>query len=220
MHVKFASSFISSYMQVTLGFEELQTTQIAFDPIQRFLIPLSCMKGPCITDASFVEEPSKRSEKDSSDEDGSNFSKRSPLSSEECETPELYDLDSIEDCEDVAVDEGSVSTFYGTVSYDTLAAVNLLAAAVCLDGKEDHHGVNELVLPKLIDKTSSPDSNPTTPLVLKRTLLSWRAGKFSFKSPRAKGEPLLNKACREEGGDDIDLFRRQQSPPYGAIYQV
>ncbi|XP_020594679.1 uncharacterized protein LOC110034775 [Phalaenopsis equestris] len=41
----------------------------------------------------------------------------------------------------------------------------------------------------------------------KRSILPWRTRKY--KSPKAKGEPLLKKAYREEGGDDIDYDRRQ-----------
>jgi hypothetical protein len=45
----------------------------------------------------------------------------------------------------------------------------------------------------------------------KRSILSWRKRKLSFRSPKAKGEPLLKKAYGEEGGDDIDFDRRQLS---------
>ncbi|KAJ6749924.1 hypothetical protein OIU85_000540 [Salix viminalis] len=44
-----------------------------------------------------------------------------------------------------------------------------------------------------------------------RNILSWRKRKLSFRSPKAKGEPLLKKAYGEEGGDDIDFDRRQLS---------
>lgn len=45
----------------------------------------------------------------------------------------------------------------------------------------------------------------------RRGILSWRKRKLSFRSPKAKGEPLLKKAYAEEGGDDIDFARRQLS---------
>ncbi|KAL0346939.1 UNVERIFIED_CONTAM: hypothetical protein Scaly_1709900 [Sesamum calycinum] len=45
----------------------------------------------------------------------------------------------------------------------------------------------------------------------KRSILPWRKRKLSFRSPKAKGEPLLKKAYGEEGGDDIDFDRRQLS---------
>ncbi|KAM3378113.1 hypothetical protein P3S68_010526 [Capsicum galapagoense] len=43
----------------------------------------------------------------------------------------------------------------------------------------------------------------------KRSLISWRKRKLSFKYPKTKGEPLLKKYYGEDGGDDIDFDRRQ-----------
>ncbi|KAF8085244.1 hypothetical protein N665_0674s0009 [Sinapis alba] len=45
----------------------------------------------------------------------------------------------------------------------------------------------------------------------RRSILPWRKRKLSFRSPKAKGEPLLKKDNGEEGGDDIDYDRRQLS---------
>nr|GEY48302.1 hypothetical protein [Tanacetum cinerariifolium] len=42
----------------------------------------------------------------------------------------------------------------------------------------------------------------------KRSIFPWRKRKFRFRSFKAKGEPLLKKDVREEGGDDIDFDRR------------
>ncbi|EPS73664.1 hypothetical protein M569_01090 [Genlisea aurea] len=51
----------------------------------------------------------------------------------------------------------------------------------------------------------------TVVVTSKRSILPWRKRKMSFRSPKAKGEPLLKKAYGEEGGDDIDFDRRQLS---------
>ncbi|GMH10234.1 hypothetical protein Nepgr_012075 [Nepenthes gracilis] len=40
-------------------------------------------------------------------------------------------------------------------------------------------------------------------------ILTWSTRMLSFRSPKAKGEPLLKKEYGEEGGDDIDFDRRQ-----------
>ncbi|KAF3530476.1 hypothetical protein DY000_02043397 [Brassica cretica] len=48
-------------------------------------------------------------------------------------------------------------------------------------------------------------------LLQRRSILPWRKRKLSFRSPKAKGEPLLKKDNGEEGGDDIDYDRRQLS---------
>lgn len=42
----------------------------------------------------------------------------------------------------------------------------------------------------------------------KKSILPWRKRKLGFRSPKAKGEPLLKKGNRAEGGDDIDYDRR------------
>lgn len=52
----------------------------------------------------------------------------------------------------------------------------------------------------------------------KRSILPWRKRKLSFRSPKAKGEPLLKKAYAEEGGDDIDFDRRQLSSDESASF--
>ncbi|KAG7012965.1 hypothetical protein SDJN02_25719, partial [Cucurbita argyrosperma subsp. argyrosperma] len=55
------------------------------------------------------------------------------------------------------------------------------------------------------------DSSQTTQQNSMRKMLSWRKRKLSFKSRKIKEEPLLKKHYGEEGGDDIDFARRQQS---------
>ncbi|KVI00034.1 EEIG1/EHBP1 N-terminal domain-containing protein [Cynara cardunculus var. scolymus] len=45
----------------------------------------------------------------------------------------------------------------------------------------------------------------------RRSILPWKKRKLNFRSPKAKGEPLLKKGYGEEGGDDIDFDRRQLS---------
>nr|GEV36987.1 hypothetical protein [Tanacetum cinerariifolium] len=42
----------------------------------------------------------------------------------------------------------------------------------------------------------------------KRSIFPWRKRKLNFRSFKAKGEPLLKRDIREEGGDDIDFDRR------------
>jgi len=68
-------------------------------------------------------------------------------------------------------------------------------------------------MPKLIDNPSSSDSDHSLPQTFLRSLLSWKRRKVSFRVVREMAEPLLNEACREEGGDDIDFNRRQSRFP-------
>lgn len=44
--------------------------------------------------------------------------------------------------------------------------------------------------------------------ILKRSIFPWKKRKLSFRSFKVKGEPLLKRDVREEGGDDIDFDRR------------
>lgn len=202
---------------VTLNFIHLQNDQEPFDPVQKLLVPLSCI-------IPFVSEKDtpKRPDKYFSDEDGS-VCKQSPRS-EECESADLFDSESTEEGE---VDEAMDGDDLISGSYDTLAAANLSAGPIYLDCKEYENGDNELTnsgssfdsLPKLIDEPSSPDSDLASQQPAVRKLLSWKKRKFSFKSsPKARGEPLLNKAYGEEGGDDIDFHRRQSGSPNDPFY--
>ncbi|KAM3341829.1 hypothetical protein P3S68_026795 [Capsicum galapagoense] len=56
------------------------------------------------------------------------------------------------------------------------------------------------------DKTAA---NQSTEQSSKRSLLSWRKRKLSFKYPKTKGEPLLKKHYGEDCADDIEFDRRQ-----------
>lgn len=66
---------------------------------------------------------------------------------------------------------------------------------------------------RAVEEPCSPDSDHAVVQPSMRSLLSWKKRKLSFRSPRARGEPLLNKAYGEEGGDDIDFDRRQLCTP-------
>ena len=155
---------------VTLNFINLQNDQDPLEPVQKFLAPLSCIR-PFASEKDTPKVPDKYS----SDEDGS-YCKQSPVS-EECESADLFDSESIEEGEvDEAVD-GDVSIFG---SYDTLAAANLSAGAIYLECKEYGNGDNELTssgssfdsLPKLIDEPSSPESDLASPQPSLRKLIS------------------------------------------------
>ncbi|KAE8666112.1 pentatricopeptide repeat-containing family protein [Hibiscus syriacus] len=61
-----------------------------------------------------------------------------------------------------------------------------------------------------VEDSATPVLEPSLLQSSKRSILSWRKRKLSFRSPKAKGEPLLKKG-NGEGGDDIDFDRRQLS---------
>lgn len=63
--------------------------------------------------------------------------------------------------------------------------------------------------PKGDEVSTSAGQEEKVVLSAKRSLLPWRKRKLSYRSLKAKGEPLLKKAFAEEGGDDIDFDRRR-----------
>lgn len=160
-----------------------------------------------------------RSKKASEEEDGSD-DKLSPRS-EECDFFESIDTASADESEEGGADYRICSIFKKSLSYGTLATANLVVEGVLhLDSTENEVGNNWVMnsipslepMPKLIDEPSS-DSDHALPQTSMRSLLSWKRRKVSFRVARERGEPLLNKAYREEGGDDIDFVRRQSSFP-------
>ncbi|KAH9298947.1 hypothetical protein KI387_030629 [Taxus chinensis] len=220
---------------ITIAFVELQTSQEALDPVHKFVVPSLPFIGANLL--SEKEEFSAfkaglrkvkvlreyvvvgRSKKVSEEEDGSD-DKLSPRS-EEHESADMLDSDSVDACEhDEAV--GVVgSRFRESFSYGTLATANLVVEGVLyLDLRDDVDGDNWMMnslpsvepIPKLVDEPSS-DSDHAVPQTTMRSLLSWKKRKVTFRSPKERGEPLLNKAYGEEGGDDIDFDRRQSGFP-------
>lgn len=110
------------------------------------------------------------------------------------------DLD--EEVEDIKEDNNARKSF----SYGTLASVNNVSNEMRIDGEyEDcvyyNHRRSDVGCSHVEDRLS-PGPELSLP---KRSILPWK--KRKFRSPKAKGEPLLKKAY-EEGGDDIDYDRR------------
>lgn len=221
---------------ITLSFLELQTSQETMDAVHRIIVPslsfigghlssdkdeLSALKAGLRKVKFFTEYVAVgRSKKASEEEDGSD-EKLSP-GSEESEFAESDESASADECEEDGADYRLCSEFKKSLIYGPLAAANLVVEGVLhLDSTENVVGnfwvTNSLPnlepMPKLIDEPSSSDSDHSLPQTSMRSLLSWKRRKVSFRLVRERGEPLLNKACREEGGDDIDFDRRQSSFP-------
>lgn len=157
--------------------------------------------------------------------DGGKFSPRSDGSVEDA--LDLFDSDWVDDSDyeyGEEVEKGNIGQF---VSYGTLAGVNLVvegalphhadeAAGAAADRVEVREYIHSRALDMTIPKVDAVPGEVSTfesgELVSQGALmsmLSWRKRKLSFRSPRSRGEPLLNKAYGEEGGDEIDWHRRQ-----------
>ncbi|KAH9616191.1 hypothetical protein KSS87_023386 [Heliosperma pusillum] len=129
-----------------------------------------------------------------------------------------FDTDSFDDSEEGESEESKENiSVEKSCGYGNLVHVNLAGRA--LDPRVNCE-VDELVYysNKQLDIDSSPCQDLDTSVseqLLRQSpkfgILAWRKRKLSFKAPRVKGEPLLKKDYREEGGDDIDFDRRQLS---------
>lgn len=160
----------------------------------------------------------RKAKKACREEEGSDG--RCSARSEDGEYNYPFDSDSLDDFEEGESDEGKGdSTVRKSFSYGSLAHANYAGGSISSNmrvNNEDEDWVyysnrkSDVGCSRVEDSTASI-SEPSLLQSSKRGLLSWRKRKLSFRSPKAKGEPLLKKAYGEEGGDDIDFDRRQLS---------
>ncbi|KAF9664852.1 hypothetical protein SADUNF_Sadunf16G0061100 [Salix dunnii] len=171
----------------------------------------------------------RRAKKACREEEGSEG--RCSVRSEDGEDNYNYDSESLDDLEEGESDEVKEdSTVRKSFSYGTLAFANYAGGSLYSSARinaEDEDWLYYSNRKSDVGCSYSDDYTPSVsePSVLqnsKRSILSWRKRKLSFRSPKAKGEPLLKKAYGEEGGDDIDFDRRQlssdESPALGVSH--
>ncbi|KAG8380700.1 hypothetical protein BUALT_Bualt06G0043200 [Buddleja alternifolia] len=141
----------------------------------------------------------------SSDERSSDIEFNSPL-----DTDSLDDSDE-EESEEVKED----SCVWKSFNYGTLASANRAGASIQsnMSSSEDEDLIYYSHCKSDVGQTYNVGSvsEHSTDRNRKRGLIPWRKRKLSFTSPKVKGEPLLKKDYREDGGDDIDFDRRQLS---------
>ncbi|XP_017697221.3 uncharacterized protein LOC103702917 [Phoenix dactylifera] len=90
------------------------------------------------------------------------------------------------------------------LNYRKLSVTNILLFDQFNGKIEDHKDKKDRYF------QGSPDRIKQQPSLVR--LLSWNKMKVSFKAVNYhRGAPLLNKACGEDGGDDIDSERRRRS---------
>uniref|UniRef100_A0A2P2L291 C2 NT-type domain-containing protein n=1 Tax=Rhizophora mucronata TaxID=61149 RepID=A0A2P2L291_RHIMU len=219
-------------LKISLSLLELRTAPETTEPVQRAIVPISSpsQSGEAVStekDLSAIKAGLRRvkifvstgrAKKACREEEGSDcrFSARS----DDGEYNYPFDSDSLDDFEEGEVDEvKDESSVRKSFSYGTLAYANYAGGSFYSDtGKngEDEDWVyyshrKSDVGCSHVDDVTSLVSEQSLLQNSKRSLLSWRKRKLNFRSPKAKGEPLLKKAYGEEGGDDIDFDRRQLS---------
>lgn len=117
----------------------------------------------------------------------------------------VLDSDSDSDDELESDESSQVSGIRKSFNYGTLAYANHSTHSNT-SSSEDEDWIYYSHQPKGSSLPHHPMQHNSKP-----RLLPWRKRKLSFKSPKIKGEPLLNKCNGDEGGDDIDFDRRQLS---------
>ncbi|KAK4759597.1 hypothetical protein SAY87_022728 [Trapa incisa] len=131
-----------------------------------------------------------------------------------------YDTDSHDDdFEGLVSEEGKDSSYqmksfsYGTLAYANHVGGSFYSNRRISDKDEDwvyySYRIPDVGISSQKEDPVTSISQQTQMSSPKLGILSWRKRKLSFRSPKARGEPLLKKANAEDGGDDIDFDRRQ-----------
>ncbi|KAG0500767.1 hypothetical protein HPP92_000839 [Vanilla planifolia] len=159
--------------------------------------------------------PGRRLRKALHDDEGSD-GKYSAKSENACYAYPL-DTDSFDDEDDDPIDPkecGNNAIIRKSFSYGTLADAKSLASAFYCDMKMNKQ-FEDLVYysHRSNDVDSSHETQPSVSeesifQTTKRSILPWKKRKYTLRSAKAKGEPLLKKSYGEDGGDDIDYARR------------
>ncbi|XP_068635426.1 uncharacterized protein [Aristolochia californica] len=222
-------------LHLALSFLELRTAQESPESVQRAIVavPLSPPPGEVISSekdelsalkaglrkvkilTEFVS--TRRSKKACFEEEGSEG--RCSARSEDAEYTYPFDTDSLDEIDEGELEEGKEgSSFRKSFSYGTLASANCMGGSyyseTMINGENEdwiYYSNRKSDVGCVNAEETSSTSEQSRLQVSKKGILSWRKRKLSFRSPKAKGEPLLKKAYGEEGGDDIDFDRRQLS---------
>ncbi|XP_010552885.1 PREDICTED: uncharacterized protein LOC104823154 [Tarenaya hassleriana] len=160
----------------------------------------------------------KENARDGTSDSESKSKSKSPDRNLYSESSDLFTTDSLDDdAEDDSEESREDVSAFDPVSYKTLPYANWARGSF-------HSGINpedeDLIYysHRRSENGHSHDENSTDTAgseqlssgqLSKKRMLSWKKRKLSFRSPKRKGELLLKKDCREEGGDDIDFDRRQ-----------
>ncbi|XP_020271935.1 uncharacterized protein LOC109847101 [Asparagus officinalis] len=213
---------------LALSLLELRTSQESFEIVQRPIVPaplspssgdalpsekneLSALKAGLRKVKILTDFVSTRKAKKTCREDESSEG-RCSARSEDADYPYPFDTDFLDDDLEGELEEDKEnSSIRKSFSYGTLATANYVGGSFYSDMRingeyEDwvyySHRKSDVACSHAEDMTSSVQEQ--TVLSSKRSILPWRKRKLSFRSPKAKEEPLLKKCNGEEGGDDID----------------
>lgn len=157
----------------------------------------------------------RRPKKECHHEGGESSDGKSSVRSEDAHEY-IYPLDT--DSDEGESEQGNIEKSFG---YGTLAYVNHVGTMFYSNGSSSSED-EDLVFytHKITDSGNlynhtAPTTTNTSSVLDHQSpihkILPWRKRKLSFRSSKAKSEPLLKKYYGDEGGDDIDHDRRQLS---------
>lgn len=221
-------------LHLTLKLLELRSGHESSEIVQRHVVPASLSSPP--GDASYEKDElsalkaglrkvkiltefvsARKSKKTFRGDEGSDG--RNSTGSEDADYTYQLDSDSLDDDPDEELEDGKGdASIRKSLSYGSLSNANYIDGVLHCDTNfngeyEDcvyHSRRGSDVEYSHVDETASSVTEQQFILqATKRSILPWRKRKYNFRSPKAKGEPLLKKAYGEEGGDDIDYDRRQ-----------
>ncbi|KAM3234637.1 hypothetical protein P3L10_014673 [Capsicum annuum] len=149
-------------------------------------------------------------------EEGSSSDGRNSIRSEDPDYVYPVDTDSLDEDSVGEFEEGKEDTsVQKSFSYEALVYANHAGGSFCSntsgsssdeDSVHYSHHISDTKHKYPEDKTAA---NQSAEQSSKRSLLSWRKRKLSFKYPKTKGEPLLKKHYGADGADDIGFDRRR-----------
>ncbi|XP_074281660.1 uncharacterized protein LOC141606437 isoform X1 [Silene latifolia] len=214
-------------LHISLSLLEVRTAQDSGDSLHRSIVPLSSSPPqsgdtlPAEKDELSALKAGLRKVKILTEYVSTRRTKkacREEESSEDGDYP--FDSDSFEEFGEGEIDEGKEeasvrkSFSYGTLAYANYFGGSFFSSMRVSSQDEDwiyySQQKSDVECSVREDATGSVSESPLMQTT-KRSILPWRKRKLNFRSPKAKGEPLLKKAYAEEGGDDIDFDRRQLS---------
>ncbi|XP_010910245.1 uncharacterized protein [Elaeis guineensis] len=224
-------------LHLVLSVLELRTSQESPEMVQRPMVP--ALLSPSRGDALSLEKDelsalkaglrkvkiltefvsTRKSKKTNRDDEGSDG--KCSAKSDDAEYTHPFDTDSVDDDFDEGEleDDKADSSIRKSFSYGTLASANYVGSSLYLDVRTDREYEDWVYYShRRSDVGYSPAGEMTSSVpeqfmlqASNWSILPWKRRKLSFKSPKAKGEPLLKKTYGEEGGDDIDYDRRLMS---------
>ncbi|KAJ6846929.1 uncharacterized protein M6B38_283980 [Iris pallida] len=223
-------------LNLALSLLELRTSPESSDTVRRSMLPaplspssgdapsekdeLSALKAGLRKVKILTEFVSTRKTKKTLPEDEGSEGRCSSRS-EDAEYTYPFDTDSLDDDPDEGeLEDGEEgSNIRKSFSYGTLATANCVDGSLYSDMKingEFEDWVYYSLQRSDVGCSHAEEMTSAVPVhsllqTSRRIILPWKKRKLNFRSPKAKGEPLLKKGYREEGGDDIDHDRRQLS---------